>query len=254
MNFQDKPINFGYYYNTISRYKITVPLNIKIMTKILSLFLLLIVTQHGFSQTCEETSPYKEGMTLEYTNYNKKGKELSVESHSIESVANEDGNLTIYIRSVEDKEAKDYILKCINGDFYVDMSNYTALQSKDNNSAFKIKATGDFLEFPDNMEVGTVLKDGNIDLAIGDEDNSASIATMSVLNRNILAKDSLTIKAGTFDGYKVSFDYVFQMGIIKFRGSGMEWYVKGIGIVKSENYSKKGKLRSFRELTKITNN
>ncbi|AUC75876.1 hypothetical protein [Olleya sp. Bg11-27] len=224
------------------------------MNKILSLLILLLLSQQTYAQTCEEISPYKEGMTLEYTNYNKKGKERSVESHAIQSVANEDGNLTIHIKSIEDKDAKEYILKCINGDFYVDMSNYTALQNKDNTNAFKVKATGDFLEFPDNMEVGTVLKDGNIDLAIGDETSAASIATMRVLNRKILAIDALTTKAGTFDGYKVSFDYVFSMGIIKFRGSGIEWYVKGIGIVKSENYNKKGKLRSSRVLTKITNN
>ncbi|QXP61743.1 hypothetical protein [Olleya sp. HaHaR_3_96] len=224
------------------------------MNKVLNLLILLLLSQHIYAQTCEETSPYKEGMTLEYTNYNKKGKERSVERHTIQSVANEDGNLTIHIKSIENQDAKEYILKCINGDFYVDMSNYTSLQNKDNTNAFKVKGTGEFLEFPDNMEVGTVLKDGNIDLAIGDETSAASIATIRVLNRKILAIDALTTTAGTFDGYKVSFDYVFSIGIIKFRGSGIEWYVKGIGIVKSENYSKKGKLRSSRVLTKITNN
>ncbi|QCE40027.1 hypothetical protein [Psychroserpens sp. NJDZ02] len=224
------------------------------MKKILTILTVLLLSSLSYSQTCEDTSPYKEGMILEYTNYNKKGKEKSVESHTIETVSNEDGNLTIYIKSIEDKTPKEYILKCINGDFYVDMSNYTTLQNNDNSNNFKVKATGDFLEFPDNMEVGTVLKDGTIDLAIGDENSSASIATMNILNRKILANESLTTKAGTFDGYKVSFDYIFNIGIIKFRGSGIEWYVKGIGIIKSENYSKKGKLRSSRVLTKITNN
>jgi len=224
------------------------------MKKILTILTVLLLSSQSYSQTCEDTSPYKEGMILEYTNYNKKGKEKSVESHTIETVSNEDGTLTIYIKSIEDKTPKEYILKCINGDFYVDMSNYTTLQNNDNSNNFKVKATGDFLEFPDNMEVGTVLKDGTIDLAIGDENSSASIATMNILNRKILANESLTTKAGTFDGYKVSFDYIFNIGIIKFRGSGIEWYVKGIGIIKSENYSKKGKLRSSRVLTKITNN
>ena len=224
------------------------------MKKILTILTVLLLSSQSYSQTCEDTSPYKEGMILEYTNYNKKGKEKSVESHTIETVSNEDGNLTIYIKSIEDKTPKEYILKCINGDFYVDMSNYTTLQNNDNSNNFKVKATGDFLEFPDNMEVGTVLKDGTIDLAIGDENSSASIATMTILNRKILANESLTTKAGTFDGYKVSFAYIFNIGIIKFRGSGIEWYVKGIGIIKSENYSKKGKLRSSRVLTKITNN
>lgn len=228
-----------------------------ILKKILTISIFLLISQLTHSQTCENISPYKEGMSLEYSNYNKKGKIKSVESHFIQSVTNEDGNLTIQIKSTEEKDSKaarEYILKCSNGNFYIDMSNYTSLQNEDQKDTFKIKATGDFIEFPDEMEVGTVLEDGSIDLEIGDGNSFASIATMKVLNRKILANNSLTTKAGTFEGYKVSFDYIFDLGLLKFRGSGVEWYVKGIGIVKSENYTKKGKLRSSRELTKINTN
>ena len=227
------------------------------MKKLFIASVFILIFQLTYSQTCESTSPYKEGMTMEYTNYNKKGKAQSVEKHLIESVTNEDGSLKVLIKSSEGKKSKnerEYVLKCINGDFYVDMSNYTSLQNEDQKDTFKVKATGDFIEFPEGIKVGTVLEDGNIALEVGNGGSFAPMANMKVLNRTVLENKSLTIKAGIFDGYKISFDYVFDLGQLKFRGSGIEWYVKGIGIVKSENYSKKGKLRSYRELTKINNN
>jgi len=37
-----------------------------------------------------------------------------------------------------------------------------------------------------------------------------------------------------------------------FKAKGVEWYVKDIGVVRSESLNKKGKLQSYREITKIT--
>lgn len=227
------------------------------MKKSITLFTCLLICQLIFAQNCEKISPYKDGMYLEYTNYNKKGKVKSIESHKVNSVSNSDGALEINLTSIEDKKSKtekQYTLKCINGDFYIDMANYTSLKGDDSKNSFKVKASGDFIEFPNTMKAGDALKDGAIDLQIGSDDSFGTVATMQVSNRKVVESGSLTTKAGTFDGHKISFDYIFNLGIIKFRGSGIEWYVNGIGIVKSENYNKKGKLRWTRELTKITGN
>lgn len=227
------------------------------MKKLLTLCISVCISHIAFSQHCEKISPYKEGMYLEYTNYNKKGKVTSVESHQVNTVSDKEDALSITLTSIEDlkdKTKRNYTLKCVDGNFYIDMANYTSLQGDNTSSSFEVKASGDFIEFPDQIEAGTTLNDGTINLELGSDNSFGTIASMQVLNRKVLESGELTTKAGTFDGYKVSFDYVFNIGIIKLRGSGIEWYVKGIGIVKSESYSKKGKLRSTRELTKITNN
>jgi len=224
------------------------------MKKTLGTILVLLLSQCIFSQICEEISPYKEGLKLEYTQYNKKGKVKSIENHRVTSVENSDGSLSINLQSTtgkKSKETKNYTLNCVDGDFYIDMSNYTSLQEQSNGESVQVKASGSFLEFPATMNEGDNLRDGNIDIAIGDGDSFGNLATMKVLNRKVLKIGSIDVKAGTFDGYKIAYDYVFNLGIIKIRGSGIEWYVKGIGIVKSENYSKKGKLKSSNELTKI---
>jgi len=56
------------------------------MKNILYILISLSISQLMYSQNCEKISPYKEGMSLEYENYNKKGKVKSIESHLVESV------------------------------------------------------------------------------------------------------------------------------------------------------------------------
>ncbi|MFC5045152.1 hypothetical protein ACFSTE_16560 [Aquimarina hainanensis] len=218
--------------------------------------LLLFCIQFSFSQNCEAISPYKKGMSLEYTNYNKKGKVTSVEKHFIKEVNHTSGNLAIHIETSmlkgKNKAGNNtYILRCEDGNFFIDMANYISHNQNGQKGSFSINAKGDFLEFPPNMTTETVLKDGTISLQIGDSDASLSISEMKVLNRKVIERSDLTTPAGTFKGYKMKFDYLFEMGFIKFRGSGVEWYVEGIGIIRTESYSKKGKLKWVRELTKM---
>ncbi len=226
------------------------------MKTVLTIFTFFCTLQVVFSQNCEDISPYKEGMQLEYTNYNKKGKERSKETYKIQSVTNEDGGLVIKIANTIADKGEEGVsgvqtLKCVNGNFYVEMAGYLAHQNENQQSTLQLKAEGDFVEFPEEIKTGLDLKDGNIDLKLGGGSSDIALASMQVNNRKVLEDTKISIPAGEFDGYKVSFDYTFNMGILKIRGSGIEWYVKGIGIVKSESYSKKGKLRWTRVLTKM---
>ncbi len=225
-------------------------------------FLIVIficLSQIVISQNCEAISPYTEGMRLEYTNYNKKGKVKSVDNYVVTSVSTVNEALIIEIESTQKNDknkegvARKDILKCVDGNFYVDMSGYLAHQNDDQKSNLQVQAEGDFLEFPDELTENMELKDATIELKIGSDDSasSASFADMKVYNRKVVQNTSFKNQAGEFDAYKMTFDYIFTMGFIKMRGSGIEWYVKGIGIVKTESYSKKGKLRWIRELTKI---
>jgi len=227
------------------------------MKKVFITLALLLTLQITFGQTCEEISPYKEGTTMEYTNYNKKGKQKDVEQYKVTSVSSKSEDLVIQLEiSVISKKNKSEpratTLKCNNGDFFVNMGNYLMHQSENQESNLELKAEGDFLTFPSDLKAGTVLEDGNIALSVGEGESTFNLANMTVSNRKVLEVGSITTAAGTFDGYKMSFDYLFDMGLLKIRGGGVEWYVKGIGIVKTESYNKKGKLRWYRELTKIS--
>lgn len=218
------------------------------MKKVITYLLVSVIASYSINaQNCESISPYKQGMTLEYTNYNKKGKAKDVENYEVLSVDNTTDEMVITLKqNINKKESGTFKLKCNNGNFYVDMTGY--LSNHDSANGFGINAEGSFLVFPKSLKSGDDLPDGEI--RVGKDD---IYATMFIVNRKVKEKGQITTKAKTFEGYKITFDFIFELGPVKFRGSGEEWYVDGVGIVKSYSYNKAGKLKSSRELTKIGN-
>lgn len=74
--------------------------------------------------------------------------------------------------------------------------------------------------------------------------------TMEMVDRKVEGKESLTTSAGTFDCYVISYTTEMKMGLnTMFKNK--EWIAEGVGMVKSENYNKNGKLMGYSELTKI---
>ncbi|MEE9363644.1 MAG: hypothetical protein V3U92_13680 [Cellulophaga sp.] len=232
------------------------------MKKIIASLLFICFISFTSAQNCEAISPMKAGMKLEQTHYNKKGKVEFIQNHTITSTENEDGFFIMNLESskVFTKKSKNtdavisYALKCKNGNFFIDMNSYIPQQQQgeNKNGGLKIEASGDFLLFPSELTEGQSLENGEVTLKIGTSEVSILSSTTKIFNRKVLEGTKLTTKAGSFDGYKMSFDYEFKLGFIKMKGSGIEWYVKGIGIIKSESYNKKGKLLSWWELTKIS--
>jgi hypothetical protein len=74
--------------------------------------------------------------------------------------------------------------------------------------------------------------------------------TINVSNRKVEAVENLTTPAGTFECYKISFDVATKM-MINVKSKGVEWFAKGIGMVKNETYDSNGKLLGSNVLTSI---
>ena len=72
--------------------------------------------------------------------------------------------------------------------------------------------------------------------------------TMNISNRKVDAVESITTPAGTFECYKISYDVAMKM-MMNMKSKGVEWYAKGVGLVKNETYSSDGKLLGSNVLT-----
>ena len=71
---------------------------------------------------------------------------------------------------------------------------------------------------------------------------------ISISNRKVEAAENLTTPAGTFECYKISCDVAIKM-MINVKTKSIEWYAKGVGMVKSESYNTDGKLMGSNVLT-----
>lgn len=226
------------------------------MKKLLTFLFSLFIIGSIYAQTCY--SPSTKGTTWEITHYNKKGKLQFHFDYEIVDVKTNEGKITYTVAmNGYDKKGKvlnsgTYEQVCDkNGMFYIDMqqtfNSMNSSKKKEENTDVEIQSS--MLDYPDiHTAPGTKLKDG--ELKINAKTEFVTITTgFDVFNRKVEGTEQIETPAGTFNCLKVTSDFQTKLGFIKAKGSGIEWYADGIGMVRSESYNKKGKLVGYSVLT-----
>lgn len=227
----------------------------KLALVVLTLFFCL----NSYSQQCDTYLLLKEGSTLEYTNYDRKGKALTVGNHYASKVTENGGaytsdiNLSLKDLKKGDQFSMEYQVGCENGILSIDMSRFfdSSKLMQYEGSDFDIAIEGDMLYFPKDLKEGEDLNDGTLTIKVVKDDFTLITMTMDVINRKVLANERITTEAGTFDCQKVRYDFESKFGIIKVKGSAQEWYHDDRILIKSESFNKKGKLIGSTALTNI---
>jgi hypothetical protein len=200
------------------------------------------------AQDCALYYPDKENTQMEYKQYDKKG---GLSGSSIQKITSikQTANSTEIAVSAESFDAKGKSLgtanlkaRCEGGVFYIDMSNYLNQQSTDAYKDMEMSVEGGNLEMPSGMKAGDVLKDGDLKMSFSSGGMNVMNMEVSITNRKVEAIENLTTPAGTFECYKISYDIATKM-MITVKMKGVEWYAKKVGMIKSESYSKDGKLQ-----------
>ncbi|MBE2206244.1 MAG: hypothetical protein IAE84_01600, partial [Saprospiraceae bacterium] len=71
-----------------------------------------------------------------------------------------------------------------------------------------------------------------------------------ITDRKVVAKETITVPAGTFDCYKITYTFTTKT-ILSKAFSVTSWHNEKAGVVRSETYDKKGVLESRSELSKL---
>lgn len=214
-------------------------------------FCLLLIP--GFAQDCDPYFPMDEGAMFELTSYKKKGKVTSVATHQVKEKRTMADGLEAEIETeVVDQKGKEvakstYTVKCEEGIFYIDMSTLMPAEQMEAYSDMEMTMEGDYLDFPPDLSVGQELADGELNIQI----NMGIPLKMSIIvtDRKVEAKETITTEAGTFDCYKLTYNMQMKVGM-RMEFEIVEWYAKGVGMVRSESY-RKGKSQGYTELTKF---
>ena len=199
--------------------------------------------------------PTKEGTVLVYKTFDKKDKETNMVKYTIKhlNINGSDMDITYLVESLDPKEKlvfKEEITIHQKGDkLYFDMSNFINKAAFQQNGEIpaEIQVTGNNLEVPSNPKPGDVLPDANVEMAMKLGFINMKMSA-NVTNRKVEAIEDITVKAGTFKGYKFSSEVNSVVMGIKVNSKNTDWYAKGVGIVKTESYDKNGKLQSYMEL------
>lgn len=187
-----------------------------------------------------DTTPYlctEVGNKSLRANYDSREKLVMYTEQEVMSVTEKEGvtSVVVHITTLKpDKTLFEYILpydmtyEIRNGDVYLVVA---ALGNETKN-------TGN-ISIPASMKVGDDYGSGTFELPNANSSNKSTIHY-----RKVVGQETITTPAGTFDCLILE-----QLAETKVLGTKQQaisktWYAKGVGDVKTEVYSTKGKLRS----------
>ena len=141
-------------------------------------------------------------------------------------------------------------VKCENGVMQMDMKTFIPPAQTEQMKTGEAKATDVYLEYPANMNVGDQLKDGQFNMDYESTSGLKSSIEISITERKVEGKETVTTPAGTWECYKVS---AKNKIISKTAGIGFpikmdvtEWFAPGFGIVKTESKTGKTEITSIK--------
>lgn len=221
---------------------------------IVSILVSTIALPLTFGQSaCSQYYPMVEGATMQYTNYNKKGKEDGTFTYTVKDVeGNGDVVSATMTMQMTDKKGNtydsEYGIKCEGDAVKIDFKSLMNEQMMNQFGDVEVDMSGTDIMLPNNLSVGQELDDANIEMKMkmGGMNMNMNVETV---NRKVEKKESVTTPAGTFDCFVVYSETKSKMMMANQTFPTRVWLAEGVGMVKQETYSKKGKLTSSTLLT-----
>lgn len=206
----------------------------------------------GFTQECGNYLFMTNNAEIEMTVLDKKGKNAGTQTWQITNVKTNGNSVeSMVVSNFKDAKGNDiatgtgnYI--CENGILKADVRMSLPQQQMEAYKDAEINFDAVYLEYPYNISVGQTLNDADFKMDIRQENGMSSTVTYKASNRKVEGKESVTTPAGTWDAFIISYDATFRMEVagigIPMNIKGKEWFVPGVGVVKTETYNKNGKL------------
>jgi hypothetical protein len=217
----------------------------------IQLIIILFISQIAIAQDCSTFYPFEEGSVSEITSYDKKQRVAAILEYSVVESSGDKASLQAIIK---DKKGKlltktQYNLICNNDGIEIDFKSMYNPQMMMQFENMETKVTGTNIVLPNNLSVGDELPDANMKINISMSGiNMNTAVTMS--QRKVVGKEEVTTSAGTFDCYVITYTNNVEASMgISMETTSKQWIAKGVGMVKQEDYNKKGKISSSSMLT-----
>lgn len=208
-----------------------------------------------YSQDCEGFYPLKPGAVIEMQSFNAKDKLTGIARQTILNLDETDEGLIIKVKSEQFDEKdkpvfeQELQMRCKDNIFYMDMESFLDPNTLNSMKDIEVAIDASDLEFPSTIKVGQTLPDGSVSMKV-----SGGLAmmdmTVNIINRKVEAFETITVPAGSFECYKITYDTDVK-SFVKVTTTSAEWIAKDVGMVRSETYDKKGKLTGYTVLSKF---
>jgi hypothetical protein len=226
------------------------------MRKIITFLFFTGVFSMTFGQDCKFYYPAVENAQLEYKNFDKKNKLTGTSKQLVKEIKKGPDAITATIeaeyydnKGVGQGKA-EMTARCEKGVFYIDMKNYLNQQSLEGFKDMEMSIEGGSLEMPSRLNVGDVLKPGEMKMTFSSGGKTFMTMSIGISNRKVEAIENVTTEAGTFSCYKISYDVNTKMGF-SISSKAVEYYNGDMGMVKSETFDNNGALLGYTVLSSL---
>ncbi|MDY0015030.1 MAG: hypothetical protein RBS13_02365 [Bacteroidales bacterium] len=218
--------------------------------------LFVILVMIGITSVVIAQQPYfptKKGSILEYVSKDGKGKIIGYTRMTVKDITKTGASQTITMsnQSFDAKKTPQGEANVFKVSIMEDKIIFDPQAMFPQNIEATIEYAGKGNTIPTRMIVGDTWPDAEATMTM-DMGFTKMVSTVKLTERKVLAKEKISVGAGTYECYKVQ-----QIAIISTpMGSPMKqkhimWYAEGLGHVKSEVYKENNQLISIEELNSI---
>lgn len=199
----------------------------------------------------------------ELLNYDRKDKLTGRVHYKVTSINSSPAKTEATIHSkIFDEKGKlttegNYTVTCQEGSILIDMRS---LLNPDMLAAYRnmeMKMKGDQMDYPSGLTAGQKLKDGSLTIDVLDKESGQQLSSMvmNITGRTVGEQESINVPAGAYNAFKINQDMEMRtkamgMNMPATRIQTVEYFVPGVGMVRSESY-RNGKLLSYSVLNKL---
>jgi hypothetical protein len=227
------------------------------------IFALIILVALGTSAqaqySCSKFYPFSEGAKSQLTLYDGKGRSSGMVEYQIMNIQDNGSSQTATMKTqlTDDKgkmvSGSEYEATCSDGVVSID---FKSLMRPEMMKAYgdmdvDTEITGTNLDLPNNLSVGQSLPDAEINIQLSISGMNMNMKT-AITDRKVLAKETITTPAGTFDCFVLTQTMNLKSMAANQSRTSKQWVSEGVGVVKTEDYNRKGKLDGYSLLTSFS--
>lgn len=234
------------------------------MKKTILLLAITVLLNVLANAQCDMYFPLKAAASYEMTSYNTKEEPNGTVTYYVKEVRNGGAEADL-MSEVKDKKGKVqssaiYTVWCKGTEMNIDIKALVPAATLDGYKDMDIKAKGEgYVVMPSTLTVGATLPDATMswDISAKGQTTVMTTLTMSVTDRKVEGKETITVPAGTYECYKITANTHMETATfglkIPIEMKTIEYYAPGVGLVKSVTYNKNDKLQGSTALSKVNN-
>ncbi len=206
------------------------------------------------AQECESYFPLKKGVTFELAHYDAKDKLTTTVSYEVVESGMKDGAAYAKVHDVitpvkGEVTTSDFEAYCKKDVIFIDARALLPGDILEPYQNMNITLTGEEVQIPSRMSEGMSLPDASVLITI-----DAGIPlkmSVTITDRKVIAKESVTTPAGTFSCWKITEQDQVKVGV-SINYTTTQWICPGVGLVKQESFRPNGKKMSSSILEKFS--